>query len=78
MTNIQSVVAILKKASLMGAFFLLLSCHSSASTLFCSINNVPAEHAVEYVVDGDTLRLHDQRRVRLIGIDAPEMGGSRT
>lgn len=74
MTNIQSVVAILKKASLMGAFFLLLSCHSSASTLFCSVNNVPAEHAVEYVVDGDTLRLNDQRRVRLIGIDAPEMG----
>ncbi len=29
---------------------------------------------VKYVIDGDTLDLEDGRRVRLLGIDAPEMG----
>jgi micrococcal nuclease len=29
---------------------------------------------VAYVIDGDTLELDDGRRVRLLGIDAPEMG----
>lgn len=29
---------------------------------------------VRYVIDGDTLDLSDGRRVRLLGIDAPEMG----
>ncbi|MFN9717983.1 MAG: thermonuclease family protein [Planctomycetota bacterium] len=29
---------------------------------------------VRYVIDGDTLDLDDGRRVRLLGIDAPEMG----
>lgn len=75
MTNLKTVVAMLKKASFMGAFFLLLSCDSAAATSFCSIKDVPAEYAVRNVVDGDTLRLKDDRRVRLIGINAPEMGG---
>lgn len=75
MTYVKSVVAMLKKASFMGAFFLLLSSSAYAATSFCSIKDSPAEHAVKKVVDGDTLRLQDDRRVRLIGIDAPEMGG---
>lgn len=29
---------------------------------------------VERVIDGDTLVLHDGRRIRLLGLDAPEMG----
>ena len=29
-------------------------------------------HTIERVVDGDTLLLHDQVRVRLIGVDTPE------
>ena len=29
---------------------------------------------VKYVYDGDTLTLHDDRKVRLIGINTPEMG----
>ena len=61
--------------SFMGAFFLLLSCQPHAAASFCSIDPIPSEHAVKYAVDGDTLRLQDDRRVRLIGIDAPEMGG---
>ncbi len=75
MTNFKSVVAMLKKASFMGAFFLLLSCDSAAATSFCSIKDAPTEYAVRNVVDGDTIRLQDDRRVRLIGINAPEMGG---
>lgn len=36
----------------------------------------PAESGVvEYVNDGDTLRLRDGRRVRLVQIDAPELHG---
>ena len=75
MTYFKSVVAMLKKASFMGAFFLLLSSPTYAATSFCPIKKIPAEHAVKTVVDGDTLRLQDDRRVRLIGINAPEMGG---
>ena len=75
MTNCKSVVAMLKKASLVGAFFLLLACSNHTAASFCSIKNTPPEFAVRNVVDGDTLRLQDNRRVRLVGIDAPEMGG---
>lgn len=32
------------------------------------------EATVRFVIDGDTLDLEDGRRVRLLGIDAPEMG----
>lgn len=75
MTYCKSVVAMLKKASLVGAFFLLLSCGDHTAASFCSIKDIPPEYAVRNVVDGDTLRLQDNRRVRLVGIDAPEMGG---
>lgn len=76
MTNTHSVVAVLKKASLVGAFFLLLASHSYAATSFCSLAHAPTEFAaVQHVVDGDTLRLQDGRSVRLLGINAPELGG---
>lgn len=75
MTHFKSVVAMLKKASFMGAFFLLLSCGSAAATSLCSIKEVSPEYAVRNVVDGDTIRLQDNRRVRLIGINAPELDG---
>ena len=64
----------LKKASLVGAFLLLVS-NTYAATALCSIETSLPEHSVDNVVDGDTLRLRDGRRVRLIGINAPEMGG---
>lgn len=64
----------LKKASLVGAFLLLVS-NSYAATALCSIGVIPPAQTVNKVVDGDTLRLRDGRRVRLIGINAPEMGG---
>ena len=75
MTYLQSVVALLKRASLVGAFFMALQTGAHATTTLCSIKKVPAQQAVHSVVDGDTIRLKDGRRVRLIGINAPEMGG---
>ena len=33
-----------------------------------------AQHVVSVVYDGDTIRLEDGTRVRLIGVDAPEVG----
>ena len=75
MTYVKSVIAVLRKASFRGAFFLLLSTPSYATTAFCSIAPIKAEFSVKQVIDGDTVRLHNGRSVRLIGIDAPEMGG---
>ena len=40
----------------------------------CAADRVDQSVAVEYVHDGDTLRLVDGRPVRLIGIDTPELG----
>ena len=65
---------LLKKASLVGAFFVsalavppaLAACPAPPSSL------QPSE--VRRVVDGDTLRLADGRGVRLIGLNAPELG----
>lgn len=56
-----------RKASLWGAFFalwLLLPTTLAASEAV----------AVRWVVDGDTLQLADGRKIRLIGINAPELG----
>ena len=65
---------LLKKASLVGAFFV------SVSAVLPSLAACPAPsqslHTVEVsrVVDGDTLRLADGSSVRLIGLNAPELG----
>lgn len=75
MTCFQLVVAVLKKASFVGAFFMAIQSVALAATTLCSVKNLPAKHAVRTVVDGDTLRLKDGRSVRLVGINAPELGG---
>ena len=76
MAYLRLVVAMLRKASFMGAFFLLLSTPLYAASTDCSIEPaITTAFAVKRVIDGDTLRLHDGRGVRLIGLDAPEMGG---
>ncbi|MFV8780791.1 thermonuclease family protein [Microbulbifer sp. SA54] len=71
-----------KKAprSYLGAFFcaflLLLSPFALAD---CVLGPTDELVALRKVVDGDTLRLKDGRRVRLIGVNAPELahGGQR-
>lgn len=63
----------LKKASLVGAFFVSLVWIDFAQAFCPSRIDLP-QVAVRQVVDGDTLRLRDGRSVRLIGINTPELG----
>lgn len=65
-----------KKASLWGAFFVawVLAVPALAQ---CPLPQSVAQVGVKQVVDGDTLRLTDGRRVRLVGINAPELSDPR-
>lgn len=68
----------LKRALLLGALFcpllyLWLPPHTHASTL-CPASSIDDSAMVRSVSDGDTLRLEDGRKVRLIGINSPELG----
>ena len=57
-----------KKAPFTGAFLIF-------GFFFCQVSAFATESiAVRHVVDGDSLRLVDGRKVRLIGINAPELG----
>jgi endonuclease YncB( thermonuclease family) len=64
---------LMKKASLVGAFFVpaIWLCGAQAS---CPLPGELPEAAVQRVVDGDTLYLEDGRRVRMIGLNSPELG----
>ncbi|AHL74023.1 nuclease [Stutzerimonas stutzeri] len=63
----------LKKASLVGAFFVFVVSSLQAQAL-CPASGPLSLVKVATVIDGDTLRLTDGRRVRLIGLNAPEVG----
>lgn len=67
------LLKLLKKAPLAGAFFVAAFWLSPAQA-FCPAPPGLAMAQVRDVVDGDTLRLQDGRSVRLIGINAPEIG----
>lgn len=56
-------------ASIMGA---LLLCTPTAFALNCPADRIDEQVRVVGVADGDTLRLSDERRVRIIGINTPE------
>ena len=62
---------LLKKASLVGAFF-VSAFLAQPGWAFCPSQAALPQVRVERVVDGDTLRLVDGRSVRLVGINAPE------
>lgn len=64
---------LLKRASLVGAFFTSAIWLTAAQAL-CPAPDSLSVFAVQRVVDGDTLRLSDGRNVRLIGLNAPETG----
>jgi endonuclease YncB( thermonuclease family) len=64
---------LLKKASLAGAFFMSAIWLSSAQALCPAPASLPVSQ-VQRVVDGDTVRLSDGRSVRMIGLNAPEIG----
>ncbi len=66
-----------RKASLWGAFFVCAALMAWPRVPFAAECRPPAalrEAQVARVVDGDTLRLDDGRSVRLIGVNAPELG----
>lgn len=61
-----------KKAPLWGAFFFTLAMLSPAGAA-CPVPAGLTRAAVARVVDGDTLKLADGRRLRLVGVNAPEL-----
>ena len=73
MANPSGFALLLKKAPLVGAFF-VGAIWQLPALAFCPVPDKPQQVAVRRVVDGDTLRLTDGRSVRMIGINAPEIG----
>jgi endonuclease YncB( thermonuclease family) len=69
----MGVSSLLKKASLVGAFFMSVFYLASVQALCLVPGQLPSVK-VQRVVDGDTLRLQDGRSVRLIGLNSPELG----
>lgn len=61
-----------KKALLGGAFFVAV--FSRAVLAECELPPMDRQVRVERVIDGDTLLLADGERVRLIGVNTPEIG----
>ncbi len=64
---------LMKKAPLVGAFFVSAIWLCGAQASCPSPGNLP-QVAVQRVVDGDTLYLEDGRRIRMIGLNSPELG----
>jgi len=68
---------ILKKAPILGAFFIVLlvlnSSDAFARNCISDALSTPEKATVKWVYDGDTLLLTDKRKIRLIGIDTPEV-----
>ena len=71
--GLQGLSRLMKKASLAGAFF-VSAIWLGAAQAQCPLPQGLASAQVRQVVDGDTVRLDDGRSVRLIGINAPEIG----
>ena len=66
---------LLKKASLVGAFFVPgIWLATAQADAFCPAPAAVVRVEVQRVVDGDTVRLKDGRSVRMIGLNAPETG----
>ena len=65
----------LSKKALFSAFFCFCALLSTAplATTECSTLKFDETATLKYVHDGDTIRLTDGRKVRLLGIDTPEL-----
>lgn len=63
-----------RRASLGGALFALGLAFCAPLPAACDPGPVRERVRVEYLFDGDTVRLADDRRVRLVGLDTPEIG----
>ncbi len=62
---------LLKKALIFSAFFYVLPFSAFAGV--CPPQHIDESARVNYVYDGDTLQLEDGRKIRLLGIDTPEI-----
>lgn len=70
----MSATTRLKKAlALAGAFFIAWALSPAIASPLCPLEGYAEPVKWDKVYDGDTLRLADGRRVRLIGINSPEM-----
>ena len=75
LARLLGLTGLMKKASLVGAFFVPAIWYSVAQAqVLCPAPRAVTYAQVERVVDGDSLRLKDGRSVRLIGLNAPETG----
>ncbi|MEH6388775.1 MULTISPECIES: thermonuclease family protein [Pseudomonas] len=63
-----------RKALLTGAFFIVWLSAQSVFADACKLVGPSEPVSVRHVIDGDTLELRDGRRLRLIGINTPEIG----
>lgn len=72
--NLKLSLKIEKKARSLGlgAFFMLGFFHSALAS--CPAQGPVQWYQLERVVDGDTLHLEDGQKVRLLGINTPEIG----
>lgn len=61
-------------SSVLFYFYLALALPSPLSAAQCPPVRIDDTEQVQHVYDGDTVKLRDGRRVRLIGINAPEIG----
>ena len=69
------LLSLLKKAPRVGAFFVgVFWLGAAQAEVYCPALGGLSTVQVRQVIDGDTLRLQDGRSVRLIGINAPEIG----
>lgn len=63
-----------RKALLRSAFFIVWLSAQPVHAGLCSVAGPSEAVAIRHVIDGDTLELQDGRRLRLIGINTPEIG----
>ena len=61
------------RAALITFTVILPSTSPSLATTSCSSNQFDETSTVRYIYDGDTLHLTDGRKIRLIGINTPEL-----
>ena len=74
LAQVMAAVQGKKKALLTGAFFIACLLAPAVHADVCQLADKGERVSSRVVIDGDTLELSDQRRVRLIGIDTPEIG----
>lgn len=74
--SLQLKAHLLKKALIFSAFFyasFLFSFSLALAAGSCPPQHIDETARVNYVYDGDTLQLEDGRKIRLLGIDTPEI-----